>query len=95
MCPEPDARPVFSPHIVVQVKALACELPFEKGIPLSRFSRDEIAMAAKSRGIAAPISGSTVWRWLSEDAIKPWQHRSWIFPRDPQSEQKAAHVLDL
>ncbi len=43
----------------------------------------------------AQISGSTVWRWLSEDAIKPWQHRSWIFPRDPQFEQKAARVLDL
>jgi hypothetical protein len=27
--------------------------------------------------------------------IKPWQHRSWIFPRDPQFEPKAARVLDL
>ncbi len=95
ICPEPDARPVFPPNIVIQVKALACELPFEKGIPLSRFSSDEIATAAMSRGIVAKISGSTVWRWLSEDAIKPWQHRSWIFPRDPQFEQKAARVLDL
>jgi hypothetical protein len=25
-------------------------------------------------------------RWLNEDAIKPWQYRSWIFPRDPQFE---------
>lgn len=93
--PEPDARPVFPPNIVIQVKALACELPFEKGIPLSRFSSDEIATEVMSRGIVAKISGSTVWRWLSEDAIKPWQHRSWIFPRDPQFEQKAARVLDL
>ena len=95
ICPEPDARPVFPPNIVIQVKALACELPFEKGIPLSRFSSDEIATEVMSRGIVAQISGSTVWRWLSEDAIKPWQHRSWIFPRDPQFEQKAARVLDL
>lgn len=93
--PEPDARPVFPPNIIIQVKALACELPFEKGIPLSRFSSDEIATEVMSRGIVAQISGSTVWRWLSEDAIKPWQHRSWIFPRDPQFEQKAARVLDL
>ena len=67
--PEPDARPIFPPNIVIQVKALACELPFEKGIPLSRFSSDEIATAAMSRGIVAQVSGSTVWRWLSEDAI--------------------------
>jgi hypothetical protein len=24
----------------------------------------------------AEVSGATVWRWLSEDAIKPWSHRS-------------------
>jgi hypothetical protein len=35
------------------------------------------------------------WRWLSEDAIKPWTDRSWIFPRDPDFEPKAARVLDL
>lgn len=93
--PDPDARPVFPPHIVIQVKALACELPFENSIPLSRFSSDEIASEAISRGIVAQISGSTVWRWLSEDAIKPWQYRSWIFPRDPQFEQKATRVLNL
>ena len=37
----------------------------------------------------------TVWRWLSADAIKPWQHRSWIFPRDPRFAEKAGRVLDL
>lgn len=93
--PDPDARLVFPPNIVVQIKALACELPFEHGIPLSRFSSDDIATAAMRRGIVAQISGSTVWRWLDEDAIKPWQNRSWIFPRDPQFEPKASRVLDL
>jgi hypothetical protein len=38
---------------------------------------------------------STVRRWLAEDAIKPWQYRSWIFPRDPNFAVKAARVLDL
>jgi len=37
----------------------------------------------------------TVWRWLSEEAIKPWQHRSWIFPRDPHFTPKADRILDL
>lgn len=55
----------------------------------------EIAREAVQRGIVADISGSTIWRWLGEDAIKPWQHRSWIFPRDPQFEQKAGRILDL
>jgi hypothetical protein len=26
---------------------------------------------------------TTVRRCLTADAIKPWQHRSWIFPRGP------------
>ena len=52
-------------------------------------------MEAIYRGIVAQISGTTIWRWLNEDAIKPWQNRSWIFPRDPLFEQKAGRVLDL
>ncbi len=88
-------RPLFPPKVVIQIKALACELPFDSGIPLSRFSSDEIATEAICRGIVAQISGSTVWRWLNEDVIKPWQYRSWIFPRDPEFELKAARVLDL
>ena len=92
---EPDARPIFPPQLVMQVKALACEIPWLQGIPLSRFSSNDIATQIIQRGIVAHISGSTVWRWLDEDAIKPWQHRSWIFPRDPAFEEKAARVLDL
>jgi hypothetical protein len=43
----------------------------------------------------ASISGSTIWRWLHEDAIRPWCHRSWIFPRDPAFAIKAGRILDL
>ena len=77
------------------MKALACQLPGEVGIPLSRFSREELRRAVISRGIVAQISGATIWRWLSEDAIRPWNRRSWIFPRDPQFREKAGRVLDL
>ena len=92
---EPGARPFFPPEVVMQVKALACELPHEHKLPLSRFSRQDLAAEVIKRGITAQISGSTIWRWLDEDAIRPWQHRSWIFPRDPEFEQKAGRVLDL
>jgi len=92
---EPDARPFFPPQVVMQIKALACEIPWQLGIPLSRFSTDDLAHEVIQRGIVASISGSTLWRWLDEDAIKPWQFRSWIFPRDPAFEEKAGRVLDL
>jgi hypothetical protein len=79
----------------MQVKAMACELPKESGQPLSRYSGADLAREVTRRGIVAKISGRTIWRWLDEDAIKPWQHRSWIFPRDPDFQTKADRVLDL
>jgi hypothetical protein len=48
-----------------------------------------------ARGVDGVPSCATIWRWLDADAIKPWTHRSWIFPRDPQFEAKAGRVLDL
>jgi hypothetical protein len=81
--------------VVVQVKALACELPATLGAPLSRFSVADVAQQARQFGLVASISDSTVWRWLNADAIRPWQHRCWIFPRDPQFALKAGRILDL
>jgi hypothetical protein len=74
---------------------MACALPAEQGVPLSRWSAAELAREAVARGIVEQISGVTVWRWLSADAIKPWQHRSWIFPRDPLFAERAGPILDL
>lgn len=79
----------------MEVKALACELPTILGVPLSRLSTADIAREAQRSGIVATISDKTVWRWLSEDAIRPWYHRSWIFPRDPDFGAKAGRILDL
>ena len=46
------------------------------------------------RGVT-DASASTIWRWLHDDALKPWQQRSWIFVRDPRFRDKAVRVLDL
>ena len=77
------------------VKAVACELPRTLDLPLSRLFVPDIAAEVVARGIVASISGSTIWRWLDHDAIRPWTYRSWIFPRDPDFEAKAGVVLDL
>ena len=55
----------------------------------------ELATETQRSGLAASISGSTIWRWLDADAIRPWFHRSWLFPRDPAFEAKAGRILDL
>src|SRR5713226_5311944 len=88
------ARAVFPPEQVAEVKALACGLPVSHGLPLSRFSRTELHRLVIERGVS-DASASTIWRWLHDDALKPWQQRSWIFPRDPRFATKAGRVLDL
>ena len=87
-------RVVFPPQQVAEVKVIACELPVKHDLPLSRFSRAELHRLVIERGVT-DASASTIWRWLHDDAIKPWQTRSWIFPRDPAFAEKAGRALDL
>ncbi|WP_327250225.1 IS630 family transposase [Streptomyces sp. NBC_01244] len=91
-----SGRPArFTPVQVAEAKALACQLPAETGVPLSRWSCPELAAELTARGITNTVSASTVRRWLRENALKPWQHRSWIFIRDPDFRAKAQRVLAL
>ena len=91
-----SGRPrVFAAEVVAEVKAMACAPPSEREVPLSRWSSAELAAQARAEGLVASVSASTVRRWLAADAIKPWQFRSWIFPRDPDFAAKAGRVLDL
>jgi len=61
---------------------------------LSRQSTTDLAQRVRDE-LNKPISRSTVWRILDEDAIKPWQYEHWIFPRAADFFEKAAVVLDL
>ena len=62
--------------------------------PLGRFSRAELHRLVIEQGVT-DASASTIWRWLHDRSLKPWQQRSWIFPRDPDFQSKAGRVLDL
>jgi transposase len=91
-----SGRPrVFPPVVVTYAKAVACELPRTRGVPLSRWSLGELRAELLASGLVSQVSTTTLWRWLAEDPIKPWQHHSWIFPRDPNFAAKAGVVLDL
>ena len=92
-----SGRPTkFTPVQVAEVKAIACSRPDDdKDIPLARWSVAEIAAQAIAEHVVETISRHTVGRWLTADAIKPWQTRSWITVRDPCFAQRAGVVLDL
>ena len=85
----------FASSVVAQVKAMACEPPEDRGVPQSRWSAADLAAQAIAEGLVESLSRSTVRRWLDADVIRPWQYRSWIFPRDRYFAVKAARVLDL
>ncbi len=75
--------------------ALACQLPAATGVPLAHWTCPELAGELLGRGLVSAISASSVRRILAENPIKPWQHESWIFIRDPDFAAKATVVLDL
>ena len=58
---------------MVEIKALACELPVRRGLPLAHWSLNELRREAMEHGVVAQISGTTLWRWLSQDALRPWR----------------------
>jgi len=91
----PGRPRAFPAAVVAAAKAIACELPATRGVPLGRWSLAELRTELLATGLVGDVSTTTLWRWLNEDPIKPWQHRSWIFPRDPDFAAKAGVVLDL
>jgi transposase len=91
-----SGRPrVFAAAVVAEAKAIACELPATRGVPLGRWSLAELREELLATGLVDAVSTTTLWRWLHEDALQPWRHHSWISPRDPDFAAKAGRVLDL
>lgn len=56
--------PRFSSEQVVQIIALACEVPVDLGLPLSHWTSNALATEAVKRGIVASISPQSVARFL-------------------------------
>jgi transposase len=92
--PRSGRPPVFTAADRAEAVALACALPAESGLPLSKWSCPELARELAAR-CQITVSASTIGRWLASDALKPWQHRSWISVRDPGFAAKATVILDL
>ena len=63
--PRPGAPATFTPEQICAIVALACEQPAaESDLPLSHWSRSELARCAVERGIVERISHSSVGRFF-------------------------------
>jgi hypothetical protein len=91
-----SGRPArFTPVQIAEVTAMACQIPAETEVPVSKWSCPDLECGVVARGIVAAISPSTIRRILADRTLKPWQYQSWIFIRDPDFATKAGRVLDL
>src|SRR6478736_5268212 len=67
--PRPGAPATFTPEQICAIVALACEQPAAASdLPLSHWSRSELARCAVERGIIERISRSSVGRFLKQAA---------------------------
>jgi transposase len=80
-----EPRGVFPPEVQAQATATACSLPRTQGIPLSRWSRAELARRVAECLPDSRVSASTIGRWLRQEKIRPWRFRSWQHIHDPLS----------
>jgi hypothetical protein len=85
--PRSGAPRRFAPEVRAAATAVACSLPSQSGVPLSRWSRTSIARAIrtilKQMAKSAP-SARTIGRWLKAERIRPWRYHSWQHLHDPE-----------
>jgi transposase len=95
-CPDRERRGVFPSEVRAQATALACSLPKEKGVALSRWSLAEIAKHLLRLQALTAISASTLCRWFAADKLKPWRYHSWQQILDPHKFlERARPVLQV
>jgi hypothetical protein len=93
--PRPGRPLTYGPVQQAQVIAAVCEILHEHNQPLSRFSLSALTPLVRPRTGLSQLSQATLGRVLAQNALKPWQYRYWLFPRDPDFVTKACVVLDL
>ena len=62
-------------------------------MPLAKWGCPDLAQQVVTDGICTSVTATMARCWLAEDAIKPWQHQSWIFITDPNLASRVARVL--
>jgi len=67
--PRCGAPATFTPEMICQIMALACEDPETLDVPISHWSQSELARQAVARGIVNSISHGSVGRFLKNRPI--------------------------
>ena len=86
--------PRFPPLQRAQIVALACLEPVARGLHITHWSREDLALQAVTDGIVPTISARTIGRILDDVDLQPHRTRYWRTTRlDARFKQRAAKVL--
>jgi len=91
--PRHGRRSPFPDWVRALVIAIACELPGQLDLPLSRHFASSVWRVVRDESVV--IGLRTVQRILARHHLKPWRYRSWMHPRDPKFIEKTGVILDL
>jgi transposase len=67
--PRCGAPATFTPEVICQIMAMACENPETLNVPISHWSQSELARQSVARGIVKSISHASVGRFLKKRRI--------------------------
>jgi hypothetical protein len=87
-------RPAIFPRRTSRPKP-SLELPYSLQLPLIGLSLPELRDYLIQPEVVEHISIGKLWSVLGEDAVRPWFHRNWLFPRDRPFLGKAGPILNL
>jgi hypothetical protein len=85
----------FPPELALHITKLACELPAERGVPLSLWDCTELARRLVAEDVVEAISPETVRRVLASHQLKPWRVHHWLSSKVPRDASFAAAVREL
>jgi DDE superfamily endonuclease len=87
-------RPRFPPLQRVQIVALACLEPVARGLHITHWSREDLALQVVADGIVPTISARTIGRVLDDVDLQPHRTRYWRTTRlDARFKERAEKVL--
>lgn len=94
--PRAGTPATLTPEEVCSIVAMACEPPEDSGIPITHWTRNDLAQEALRRKIVKRISLSSIGRILNEADLKPHRMRGWLNAKhDPDFEEKCAEICSI
>lgn len=86
----------ITPEQLCKLVALACESPEDHGLPITHWTREELAIAAIRQGIVETISGRHMGRLLSALDLKPHRMQYWLNAKvDPKRNDKIDAICEV